>query len=386
METTSAADDNSFEESLKRLENSPEFYSVNAKLGDLNFFELLRVAEREVCHSEILAWLLSPDQSHGLGNTFLMGWLKEVFNDFDSGDHVNFDEYSLAPVQVLREWKQIDLVVKMGGTKGLVIAIENKIWSNQHSDQLPRYYEQITKASPDAKRLFILLSVNGEIPAHESFRIATYQQVLKTLEECLRESQNGIKDEPRMLIEHYIRIIRNRFMPNPEIEELVKKLESKYAAVLDVIWKYRSSNVLRAAVVKQIQTNTSLLILNPEKTGSIDLLPANWKIDENLKGDVIYFQLELEGKLRLTGWIGNVEQTWKMETFELLRRPNWSRKLTKQRPTIQWLKFYMSEGQLDGIDTEATEVMDWLKEQVDAPEFDEMVQTVARQLENYKPA
>lgn len=98
------------------------------------------------------------------------------------------------------------------------------------------------------------------------------------------------------------------------------------------------------------------------------------------------FQLELEGQLRLIGWIGKGEQTWKRETFELLRRPNWSKKLARQKPTIQWLKFYMSEGQLDGIDTEATEVMDWLKEQMDAPEFAEMVRTVARQLKNYKLA
>jgi hypothetical protein len=379
-------DDNSFEESLKRLENSPEFKSLNAKLGELNFFELLRIENQESCHSAILAWLLNPDRDHGLANTFLKGWLKEVFKDFDSGDPVNFDEYSLAPVQVLREWKQVDLVVKMGGTRGLVIAIENKVWSAQHSDQLSRYYEQITKAYPDAKRMFILLSVTGEKPAHEGFRIATYQQVLKTLEKCLRESPNGIKDEPRMVIEHYIHLIRNRFMANSEIEALVRQLEAKHRTVLDVIWKYRSSIVLRTAVVKEIQTNTGLKVLNPEKTGSINLVPAGWLIDENLKGDVIYFQFKVaEGILRLIGWIGKAEQAWKRETFELLRRTNWPKELARQKPTIQWLKFYISEGQLDGIDTEATEVMDWFKEQIHEPEFDEMVRTVARQLEKYKP-
>jgi len=117
METTSASDDNPFEESLNRLENSPEFKSLKAKLGELNFFELLRVENQESCHSEILAWLLNPDRDHGLANSFLKAWLKEVFKDSDPRDPVNIDEYSLAPVQVLREWKQVDLVVKMGGTR-----------------------------------------------------------------------------------------------------------------------------------------------------------------------------------------------------------------------------------------------------------------------------
>ena len=113
--------------------------------------------------------------NHGLAKSFLKKWLKEVFKTFDSADPLELDEYSFEPVKVFRKWNYVELLVKIGtpDKKALVIAIENKTWSIQHSDQLTRYHKRVTEAYPNAKCLFVLLSVNGEDPAHGSFRIAT---------------------------------------------------------------------------------------------------------------------------------------------------------------------------------------------------------------------
>ena len=102
--------------------------------------------------------------------------------------------------------------------------IENKVESRQHSDQLARYRHLTIAAYPKAHCVFLLLSVGGETPADPSFRIATYEDVHKTLEKCLQERSGAMPQEPHFVITHYMQLIRNRFMPNSEIEKLARNI------------------------------------------------------------------------------------------------------------------------------------------------------------------
>ena len=97
--------DNSLEESLKSLANSVELAHLESKIAPFNVFELLQVGRLELCHSNILAWLLDPRKNHGLEKSFLKRWLYEVFRTTG----LDLDAYSFESVQVLREWNNIDL-------------------------------------------------------------------------------------------------------------------------------------------------------------------------------------------------------------------------------------------------------------------------------------
>jgi hypothetical protein len=291
-------------------------------------------------------------------------------------------------VQVFREWNYVDLLVTIGtpDKKALVIAIENKTWSIQHSDQLTRYHKRVTEAYPNAKCLFVLLSVNGEDPAHGSFRIATYEQVRKTLKECLYESPNEITDERLLVIEHYIQLIRDKFMPNPDIEELARKIYTNHRQALDVIFRLRPSNILREAVVNEIEADKSLGLrfLGPKKGAGelIYLLPTSWDTAKNKRGDIVYLQLELGSRLTLKGLMGKVDPTWRSETLALLlTMPDWPKELTNQSLKAEWVTFYRSEAELEGMDAEAAKVMQWLKKEMETAEFGKMLRTVAGRLQ-----
>ena len=82
-----------------------------------------------------LAWLLNPNESHNLRDTFLKHFLLDISVEFDT---LNFQDF-----EIRREWKNIDLLII---TNGFAVCIENKVDSQEHSNQLVRYKEIIKES------------------------------------------------------------------------------------------------------------------------------------------------------------------------------------------------------------------------------------------------
>ena len=52
--------------------------------GKFNLFDVLKVSRTEIRHSNMLAWLMDPNENHGLGDAFLKGILRRLMeNDLD---------------------------------------------------------------------------------------------------------------------------------------------------------------------------------------------------------------------------------------------------------------------------------------------------------------
>jgi Trp operon repressor len=58
----------------------PELSALEALLSRFNIFRILRAARHEIRHSNMLAWLLTPDENHGLGD----GVARLIFGDSNS--------------------------------------------------------------------------------------------------------------------------------------------------------------------------------------------------------------------------------------------------------------------------------------------------------------
>lgn len=43
-----------------------------------NIFEVLKIARTEIRHSNMLAWLLDPNESHNLGTSFLYAFITDL--------------------------------------------------------------------------------------------------------------------------------------------------------------------------------------------------------------------------------------------------------------------------------------------------------------------
>ena len=53
---------------IKWLQNNPDIDALRFQLSSLNLFEALNAKDYEAKHSNFLAWLLDPTETHALGS------------------------------------------------------------------------------------------------------------------------------------------------------------------------------------------------------------------------------------------------------------------------------------------------------------------------------
>ena len=134
-----------------------DFDKLDLGLKNPNIFQILRITNNEIRHSNFLSWLLDPNQSHKLGDIFLKRFLREVFSSekFGEIDQSDVEGLDLTKVEIQREWKNIDILIKLND---VVVCIENKVLSKEHSNQLMRYREIIESQFPNHKKTYVFLT------------------------------------------------------------------------------------------------------------------------------------------------------------------------------------------------------------------------------------
>ena len=151
---------NSVKKQYNNLLNDIEFDELDLGLKKPNIFQILSITRMEIRHSNFLAWLLDPNESHKLGGLFLKRFLREVFssNRFEDIDQVAVEGLDLSSTKVLREWSNIDILINVDG---IIICIENKVGSKEHSNQLERYKKIVENQFPEHKKTFVYLNPDG---------------------------------------------------------------------------------------------------------------------------------------------------------------------------------------------------------------------------------
>ena len=81
-----------------------------------------------------------------------------------------FDVRDLGQVQssfasLSNEWKNIDVLIILGD---VVVCIENKVYSKEHSNQLKRYKEIIENQFPKHKKTYVYLNPDGDSSESET--------------------------------------------------------------------------------------------------------------------------------------------------------------------------------------------------------------------------
>lgn len=74
-------DEKDYLELYKNLLNDPNFDKLETELKKPNIFSILGIGESEIRHSNFLSWLLDPNESHELGNRFLIKILRDLATD-----------------------------------------------------------------------------------------------------------------------------------------------------------------------------------------------------------------------------------------------------------------------------------------------------------------
>lgn len=192
----------------------------------INIFDILKVSNLEIRHSNVLAWLFDPTETHGLNDAVFKSLIQFCNKEYDK----NYDCENIEVIGVKREFDYIDILIN---TNKLVICIENKIYSTQHDNQLQRYREHIETYFGCKKFLYLYLTLNGEEPEDKQWDKITYKHIIEIIQTAI----NGKKllPETELIIKNYIEVIKEKYMNNEELSKKCVELYFKHKKAFDII-------------------------------------------------------------------------------------------------------------------------------------------------------
>ena len=219
-----------------RLIKDENFDQLDLGLKNPNIFQILRITNNEIRHSNFFSWLLDPNQSHKLGDIFLKRFLREVFSSdkFEKLEQVDVEGLDLSKVEIKREWQNIDILIKL---ENIVVCIENKVKSKEHSNQLNRYKDIIYSEFPDYEKTFVYLTVDGNQPEDESldYEPISYEFIVETLERILNVYGESLGEEVKNYLKDYVTIIKRELMKTDKLTILAQKIYQNHREIFDFI-------------------------------------------------------------------------------------------------------------------------------------------------------
>jgi hypothetical protein len=206
-----------------------------------NIFDILKITRAEIRHSNVLAWLLSPNENHGLGDRIIRGFIQYLVSE----NHVSIDVFKTllmdcSDFEILREWHNIDLLAVSKENKFL-ICIENKIDSGEHDNQLKRYEKTLeyNLEYKDYNKNFVYLTPEGsESSLPELWISMSYQEVIKIIEKAMKDTK--VLPESEMLINNYIESVRRNIVGDEKLRQICNEIYAKHKKALDLIFEYKS--------------------------------------------------------------------------------------------------------------------------------------------------
>ena len=262
---------------IKSLEqfllDTESLHQIEKRASIFNSFEVLGIAHQEIRHSNVLAWLFDPKETHGLGDYFIRAFVHGTIAQMqdtssDPKQRLDFALLNYEDVQVKREWQNIDILVISEKAK-TVVAIENKIWSGETGDQLKRYETLIDQHFNTYTKMHIFLTPYGEAATRSKTWISLdYSYVLKMIEKGLVYRSSGMDENVRLFLEQYAEIIRRHIVGDKELQELCQEIYKKHKKALDLIYTYKPDlqSDIANKLQEKIETDHELILDHSNKT------------------------------------------------------------------------------------------------------------------------
>lgn len=228
---------------LERLDQEPDLAELGQQLAEFNLFRLLDIEGEEEKHSRVLAWLLNPRGNHQLGDAFLKGFLAAATG-------LELAGADLSAVEVRREWRNrvdgergfLDILIRDEGNQWLC-AIENKVWTGEHSRQLTRYRRALEVRYHNYDRHYIFLSPRGtpaqDAGEREHWRAVGYEAVCQAVEETLESPASASSEAARVFLQQYAGAVRRGILGNRDTRVFAWKIYRQHKAAIDYINRER---------------------------------------------------------------------------------------------------------------------------------------------------
>ncbi len=188
---------------------------------ELDFLEVLGVHHSEEAHSNVLRWLLDPDETHRRDSAFLSRFMTRTAGVAEERDMAGIAPSRMqgadwSDVEVLREWNFIDILV-LNQRERIVCAIENKIgaaegFNDQGVSQLTRYRELIEEEFPHHERHFVFLTPSGRpsrVRHEQQFWIPeSYTAIQQAVKDLLEENDGAERSAALFALAQYETTLR----------------------------------------------------------------------------------------------------------------------------------------------------------------------------------
>lgn len=265
--------------------------------GKVNLFDVLKVSKKEIYHSNMLAWLLDPNENHGLGEAFLKGILQKLVENDEKGKYDVFDILlsDLYSFSVFREWKKIDILLVSEKEKKL-FAIENKVGSHEHDNQLDRYRDTLEKDYPEYKRFYLFLTPGGEEPSDSvNWEVLTYTDVIDVLERSVKRIE--LQADVDLMIKNYINVVRRDIVADSKLIQICNEIYNKHKEALNIIFdNVKIDNSIETEIICE----------------TLRELEDEGEIIFNDKGRCLFYTRQMDGFLPL---LSESQRNWGDETY-----------------------------------------------------------------------
>jgi len=315
---------------LKALENflvgNQDLERLEALLDRFNILEALGVVRQELRHSDFLRFLLDPRNPHGLGDTFVKRLLQRVL--MVAGDvpvpltPIELELWDLGRVEVRKEWQHIDILL-VDEVHQLVVIVENKIGTREHSDQLRRYYRIVEEHHPGWRIVAVYLTPNGDLPSHGSYLPVDYGLVCEVMDGLAEDRASVVNPDLKTLMAHYTDMMRRHILADSDVARLSRQIYQKHKRALDLIYEHRPDprGAIYDLLMQLISNTKSVIYKGKYQRTYLYFCPEEWD-GPNPDHDLLLFVFhnhpgELSLFLEVVGWR---DERLRRRLFETARR------------------------------------------------------------------
>ena len=341
---------------LKHLEDfilrNPDLEELENLLQEFNIFETLKLTHSEIKHSNIIAWLLNPVENHGLYSYFLKQFFKFIvktnrkFFEQLPVSLFDFELFGYSNVEVRREWNNVDiLVVITENKKKVVVAIENKVKTSEHSNQLTRYRNIVEREFDDFVKLFVYLTPDHLIPSDDAWIPFGYDTISDLIKDILHYKKDSLSSNVVSFLSQYNTILRRYIVGQSEVEKIAIEIYKKHKEALDIIFQYKPdiylelSNFLQSQLSKKddiiIDSAGKTIIRFTTKTidSSVKAVGEGWTKSNR----ILLFEFDLyENRVALGLYIGPGDTKYRELLRELFLKKKDLFKLADRKFGTKW--------------------------------------------------
>ncbi len=261
-------------ESIAQLEHSKEFAKLHKKFHQFNPLKVLRVSHFEIRLSNVLGWLIDPDENHQFGSFFIKKLLSRLITRSENEEKLETIDYlpflysSLTDAVVYREVKTstgrfIDLLVELPSLK-VILIIENKFHALESENQLKDYLNYIKTQYSDYTIVPIYLTLASDAPSHPDYWSLDYHDVMDIITQHLELNSEVIADNIHDFLSYYTAILREELVEDNESIEMALKVYQMNQKAIDLLFVSQHQELRKQPRFKELYIGINDLSVNEQ--------------------------------------------------------------------------------------------------------------------------